>query len=194
MKVASHSSLEYKIALAVLKLAAKYDWHMITPEQISKTTRVPLSQVKRFFSSPDTRLRVILRYIDSEMIKSVGKINSKSSLHDRLFEILMARFDVLQSHRKGIISIAAACRKDPKLLQTLLQAQWLSMQKVFQLAQLDQKSTLKITKWISVFSLYHLVLWYWQHDHTKDMAKTMAVLDRVLRLGDKLYNPTFITD
>jgi len=194
MTKSSALSPDNKIARAALKLAARHAWDDLTLAQIAKTAKLTLPQVRKHFSDTHSIIPAIVRLIDDETAKAVGKVDPRDSAHDRLFEILMARFDALQSHRAGILSIAKACRGSPQRAHAVLKAQRESMQKMFQLAHLETGGAHRIVHQMGLYILYLLVLFRWQQDRTKDMAPTMATLDRALKLAESIRNHTIIMD
>jgi AcrR family transcriptional regulator len=177
---AKEPSLERKIALAALKCAAKEPWHDVTLVQIAETAKAPLKQVQKLFPDTANILPAIVRLIDADMTKAVGKTDRKTSVHDRLFEILMARFDALQQHRAGILSLASACRQIPSLAKALLKAQWESMRLVARLARLEEEGAHDLLRRAGLLAIYHVILCRWVLDDSADLAKTMAALDRTL--------------
>ena len=63
-------------------------------------------------------LKNINRYVDNSLIEKTKNIES-SSTKDMLFEVLMARFDILQENRISFIKIFEALKKSPKKILKL---------------------------------------------------------------------------
>jgi ubiquinone biosynthesis protein COQ9 len=183
--------IENKIALAALKLAAHKPWAEVTLGQIAKAADVPVARLKKLFPSTEDILPAIVRVIDSETARNVGKLNRKTPAHDRLFETMMARFDSLQSHRSGIISIADACRNAPPLVLKLLPAQMNAVEHLLSLSLPGQGRALGLLRKTWLFAIYLLALHRWIQDDTADMAKTMSFIDRSLRKGEKIMKRYF---
>ncbi len=178
-------SIEKKICDAALKLSASHHWQTLTLQQISKTAKVPLTETKKIFTNKADILPEIVHQIDDEVVR-IGKINARNSPHDRLFEVMMARFDILQSHREGVLAIFAATKRSPPLALPILQAQWQSMPKMLKLAHLVPKGIPSSAMCFGLLAIYQLTLCVWLKDGTVDMSKTMAVLDRRLRYAGYL--------
>ncbi|MDD5585717.1 MAG: hypothetical protein PHY92_02020 [Alphaproteobacteria bacterium] len=183
---ADDKRFESRVALAALKLAAKKPWAEITPEQIAKAAKAPVPILKKRFPETASVLPVIVSLIDAETKKNTGAVDRKATAHDRLFEVMMARFDALQTHRSGITSIAGACRQKPDLALKLLQAQSSSVQSMISLAHLKKDGAIGLIQSAGVMAIYHLALRRWMSDDTHDLAKTMSFLDRMLRNGEKV--------
>lgn len=180
--------LDQKISDAIFKLAARHTWHEITFDQIAKAAKIPAKQIKQRYADTNALLPLMVAAISGATMKTLGNPDKRAALHDRLFEALMARFDVLQKHREAILNLAAAAHRDARVARHLARAQ---MQAI--------KSTLLWADEISDsgnFSLSSTVLWVvylasfrvWKNDETLDMSKTMAALDRYLRLAMRVLN------
>src|SRR5208283_4486841 len=103
-----------KIAEAALQLAASRGWRGVTLEHIAKATKIPQTRIKALYADRDAILPLLVDFISAKAISVLSKPDKTSPPHDRLFERMMARFDVLQEHRKAILSIAAAARGDSR--------------------------------------------------------------------------------
>jgi AcrR family transcriptional regulator len=187
----SASGSEKKICDAALKLATSQSWDKVTLEQIAKAAKVPLPQLQKIFADTNAILPTIIRLIDAETADSVGKPNAKAPPRDRLFEVMMARFDVLQAHRKAITGIMAAARRNPRMLRYVAPAQWQSMRHMLALAGIkpgDGKEPIVVA---GLLAIYGLTLCAWRKDDSIDMARTMAMLDRCLRHAGRISEMIF---
>ncbi len=177
---------EAKICEASLKLAAQKTWSSLTLEQIAKAAKIPLAQMQKQFAGKNQIVAALIRYADEQTAASIGKTDPRAAPRDRLFAILMARFDVLQNHRKAILTILDAVRSDSSLACLILPAHWHSMRKMLELARLDSTGIQEQAVTAGLVGIYYRVLWAWRQDQTTDMAKTMAALDQALRLAGRL--------
>jgi AcrR family transcriptional regulator len=180
-----------KLVTAALKLAASHDWKQITLEQAAKAAKVPAAQAVKLFPTANDLLTAIVARIDGETAASVGKPLTQGTAHDRLFEVMMARFDVLQKHRPAIRRIIAATKHDPSLACILLPAHKEAMRKMLALSALKEEGIKEALAIAGLLAIYAASLYSWERDDTKDMAQTMAVLDRNLRRADKLATLLF---
>lgn len=174
---------ETKIAQAALVCASERAWADVTLEQIAKTAKIQLRHIEDLFPDTLAVLSAIIRYIDAEAIHTTGKPNRKDTLHDRLFAIIMARFDVLQEHRKAILSITKTI--EPLVLLTLLEELWTSAKKTLHHARSRQKKEQNTLHQATLLLIIAATFSYWKNDTSKDMARTMAALDRFLSYGKK---------
>ena len=104
---------------------------------------------------------------------------------DRLFDILMERFDILNEDRQAIISILNAVTLDPH--QMVISMPWLckAMGIVLELADIPShgwQGGLRIT---GLTIVYIKTLRVWIGDDSSDMAMTMAALDKNLGYAER---------
>ncbi len=177
---------DYKIIEAALKLAARKPWNALTLEEIVKAANVPVSHLKKTFSSPNDLLPHIARYVDNKAALTVGAINRASPISDRLFQVLMTRIDVLQNQRRAFLGIIDACFYDPSLFLILFKPLMSSMQQSFDLAKADKKGHSGTGKKLGLLAVYVATVLRWKYDISRDLSPTMASLNKWLLLcGDR---------
>jgi len=184
---------ENKIIEAALQLAARQDWSKLTLDHIAKAAKLSPAVVKKHFHGKNALLPAVVRWVNRETLATIDKLDLKASPHDRLFEVMMARLDVLQSHRRAILGIIAGSRRDPSALQYLLPVQTEAMRLMLNAARLQQKGLREIFSVTGLLGVYILTLCVWRTDNSPDMSKTMAVLDRYLRRAGALTEILFRT-
>jgi hypothetical protein len=103
--------------------------------------------------------------------------------HDILFDILMARFDIMQKHRPAITGMAKAARHDRTLACALGRATIDGTYCVIEIVKITHPPRPALAA--GIIAIYSWAFLAWQHDSSRDMARTMAALDRGLRLASK---------
>lgn len=177
--MSKRKDIRKSICAAAIKLAGKQPWKSVSLSQISKETKLPLAQIKKTYSNTSAILPDLIRNTDKEVILRAN-VNLEDSAHDRLFEVLMTRFDVLQKNRKSILSIAHACKNEPAVLHLIFRAQIESMQNILMHTNLLEVGAVGMAKIFGLFVVYQYAFAQWTKDETKDMSKTMAALDKSL--------------
>jgi len=175
-----------RIIVATLKLMAQKDWGNCTLGDIATLAKVPQAAVQKTFQNKDEILPLLVEYFDSEVSRAIGKNLEKGTPEDRLFEVMMARFDVIQSHRTALLRFLHSVKHDPSPLRFLVPAQMKSMQKMLCIAGLGQEEPQNTLAVLGLGAVYLASLYCWQKDHSKDMTATMASLDRGLKRAEKL--------
>jgi ubiquinone biosynthesis protein COQ9 len=171
------------IAAAALKLAARAGWVDVTIDAIARETKQSVNLFRKRFVATTDLVPLIAEEIDREAFAAVS---GSGMPHDVLFDLLMARFDVLQKHRKAILSMAEAARRDPRLARALACATIDGIYRVIDAAQADEKAIPPRPVFAAgVGAIYGFAFHVWRKDESRDMAKTMAAVDRGLRFAGK---------
>ncbi len=177
------SSEKAKIAQAALQLAAAKGWEQVRLQTILKQARLGSKSGSGIASKRD-----ILPLIADEVTrKALSEAEGGSgSSHEILFDLLMARFDVLQRNRKGILSIAQAARREKEtalaLGRVVLKGMYATAAAAKSAGKVKMPAALLAAGLLPVYAYAFLI---WRRDTSRDMSKTMAALDRALRVPKK---------
>lgn len=170
-----------RLADAALHVAAR-GWAQVTAARLAKTASCTAGEAADFLSNPCQTMRSIAGFITRQTLKNYTPDN-QSSPRDALFELLMLRFDVLQSYRAGILAIAESGKRDATLAMALAAAQPPQWQAMLLAARIRQITPLHLA---GLGAIYVCALQSWHHDTSTDMSKTMATLDKQLRRAERL--------
>ncbi|MBI1272599.1 MAG: TetR family transcriptional regulator [Alphaproteobacteria bacterium] len=166
----------------VLALAARHGWAALTMAQIARAAKTSTAKLKQRFPGKADLLRAIIGHFDTMMCK--GKAEG-DTMRDRLFDILMRRFELMQPHRTGITRIMDEAREDPSLLCTIAPALRGTVLAALRAAGEGGNGTIKgklgsETKAAGLGMVCLYAGFAWHNDTSRDLAKTMAALDRGL--------------
>ena len=180
------TQIRYTILEAALNLAEELPWKDLTLAQIAKACRMPTGQVTSVFATVDDIILSIMPYFDAAVADDVGAIDINQPVHDRLFDVIMTRFDLLQKHRQAVLNCINAARQSPTLLNKLGCQHITSMQKILHVAGIEVDPAKRLFALAGLELAYMQALWIWQKDTSPDMSKTRASLDRNLRFANKI--------
>ena len=144
--------------------------------------KVSAQDVSAHYKTRDAIIPDIIRHIDKKLAANFKGRKLDGSIRDNLFEVLMARFDLLQEHRSAHISIAKALRLNPLQAFTLLGVIKHSMAETFKILGVDANTT----QVAGLTALFLVTSYAWERDASADLSKTMAALDKNLNRADKL--------
>lgn len=175
-----------KLIDAALDLAETRRWQDITLSAIAAHAAVPLGEALLSVSNRTRLIAALGRRIDAAVLSSLEKDPLDGSVRDKLFDLLMRRFDSLDSRRPAIASIAAGVARDP-LSMACLGAQFLtSMSLMLETAGISAdgcKGALR-AKGLGAIQLFALRAWL--KDTDPGLAATMSALDKGLRRAESL--------
>lgn len=166
-----------KAVNAALELAAERGWTRTTLSDIAEKAGVPLHELHEHFDDRCDILAAWGRRIDHAALENAGRAEPGLSPRDRLFDLLMERFEVLNQNRDAATSILSSFRADPKQAVIGLPHLGRSMSWMLEAAGIGTGGIKGAVKVAGLTALYLKTLKTWMDDNSPDMGKTMAALD-----------------
>jgi len=179
--------MKQKLIQTSLDLAADSGWSNISMDDIIIAADVDMAAAKALFDDKDMLLAAYARDLDLRLEAAFSKANDDCT-RDRLFDIVMERFDMLNDNRAGVISILNSLTLDPGYAAQSLPLLCRSTSAMLALAGYQVEGWKSYFKISAFTGLYFKILRDWIKDDSADMAPTMASLDRALGLFEKLDN------
>ena len=172
--------LEKKIAEDTLKKLYKQSWDKLTLDDVLDNK----VKKRKIINTKNDLLKNINRYVDNSLIEKTKNIES-SSTKDMLFEVLMARFDILQENRISFIKIFEALKKSPNKILKLFPSFLESMIVTAELAKFNVNGVKGAIRLKGLFLVYLITFYSWIDDNTFSLEKTMNALDKNLDQAEK---------
>jgi AcrR family transcriptional regulator len=175
---------------ALLRMVAAGGWRDLSYADIAKDAGLSLAAAYEAYPSKAAILTGIGRDIDARLFASLEDDPLDGSPKDRLFDLLMRRFDVLNDHREAYAALAW------ELPRTPVEAGCLALQLRRSLANMLEAAGLSASGLRGAFrieglgALYAYALRVWLKDETADLSKTMAELDKRLGQVERYMNMT----
>jgi AcrR family transcriptional regulator len=173
-----------------LRLAAERGWHDLSLAEIAEAAGLPLGKAYQVFSSKQAILEGFARGIDAEVLADETMEQDwgqdESSARDRLFDVMMRRFDALQPYKAGLGNILYDQARDPLAALCGLQQLLRSMAAMLEAARISSSGVKGLIRTKGLAAIYLATLRIWLRDDSPDMAKTMASLDGHLRRVEAL--------
>lgn len=184
----SEKTLKDRAIDAALDLAARMPWDAITMTDIADKTHTSLAELSDIFDDKTDILIAYGRMIDKKVLAIHVNPDPSSPERDRLFEILMERFDILNDNRAAVISILKSFTLDPKQAVIGLPHLGRSMAWMLEAAGIDTNGIKGAVKVTGLTAVYLNTLYHWMKDDSGDLPKTMAALDCGLSRAEQLAN------
>ena len=169
-----------KIAKKTLKLLEKNSWEKIT------LLKVLEKQKDKSIKNKNDLLININRYFDF-MLKQNLVMLEKSTTKDMLFEVFMARLDILNQYRASIKNLLKYFSSNPHKLVKLLPSFGDSIILISSLSNIDVNGIKGLAKIKAIFLLYVIIIYTWNKDETESLEKTMTTLDKYLNNLEKIF-------
>ena len=178
-----------KILDSVLTLLDQGEsWGNISFDQIAKEVNVSATDVTSIFADKNDIFPSLLTRVDAQMEQECDNHLLKEKPHDRVFEVFMIRFDILNQNRIAWRHLFFETFKNPPLFRKALPHFHNSMDIVLRICDLNGRNgTSPLPLRTGALALVYLnAVRVWLNDETTDMAPTMAELDRGLTRLDKV--------
>jgi len=171
---------EKKIAQQTLDILKKKSWRALSLDKALKNNKNKNIDINSKFDL----LKNINRYVDNMLIKKIRSIEN-SSTKDMLFEVLMARFDILQLNRKSFLEIYKVFKKKPQYFIKLLPSFLESMIVTAELSKYNVNGLKGTIRLKGLMLVYFVTFFQWMDDKNSSLEKTMTALDKNLDQSEK---------
>jgi len=171
---------------AALALAQTEGWRDVSLADIAAAAGVPLSDALQVTPSKTAILRAFSQQVDAQVLNGLDDEDRDAPARDRLFDVLMSRYDVLWPYRPALRAILQDLPRDPGALAAALSPALESVHWMLEAADLDTSGVRGALRVRGVALIYAANLRVWLAEDDRDMAKTMADLDRRLRRAETL--------
>ncbi len=181
----SDTDIREKIIESAMALAAEQGWEHTTLRDMAEKAGLSLMDLHAHARDKTDILVMLGRAIDARVLEGATQEGTEDSAHDRLFDVLMERFEVLNDYRAGIVAVLHSFLPDPKQAVISLPHLCRSMTWMLEAAGIDTAGIGGAAKVAGVTAVYLKVLKTWRDDETPDLSTTMAALDRDLGRAER---------
>lgn len=174
------------IVAATLHEAAAIGWREVTLTGVAARAGMTLSAL---LHEAPTKAHLALRFlkdVDRATLDAGGDPDPSDSAKDRLFEIIMRRFDVLNRHKDGARAIARGVARDPATALMLACRVDKSAAMMLGAAGIDASGLCGLARIQGFKAIFLSAGRAWMKDDSADLAETMAAVDRALGQADRL--------
>lgn len=168
---------------AALRLAAERGWADLALADIAVAAKLPLADLYASYPSKTAILAGLSRQVDREVLAGL-KSSSDESTRDRLFDLLMKRFDALLPYRDGLSAVARDLGRDPVAALCGLGQFARSMALMLEAAGVSSSGFAGVLRTKGLGAIYLATMRDWFRDDSTDKARTMAALDARLRRAE----------
>jgi len=175
-----------KIVDAFMALAETHRYDDITLTAVAERASVDLATLRGAYDSKLAMIEDFARRIDLAVLKDGDEDMGEEPARDRLFDVIMRRFDALAPYKSALKSLLRSARRDPVLAVSLNRISVVSQNWMLSAAGIETGGWLGLAKVQGLVIAYGRVFQVWLKDEDPGMARTMSALDRELRRGENL--------
>lgn len=177
---------ERKVIEAALRLAAERGWNRVGLADIAQGAGLSLDRLHALFRSKEALLCAFARMIDRKVLSERDPELAEEPARERLFAVMMARFDAMRPYKPGLRAVLEATACDPMALGCGAAQLASSMAWMLEAAGLSSSGVRGAVRVKGLAAIQLATLRVWFADESEDMAATMAALDRHLRRAEQV--------
>jgi AcrR family transcriptional regulator len=174
-----------EILNAAFALIRDSGWSRLDLRDIARRANMTLAELYGHVTNKHELLCLFSRHVNEAVLHVAAfDTDANETPRERLFEVLMARFDVLAPFKSGLKKIAGDLPRDPAaaiLIAAMLPS---SMGWMMEAAGVALTGPLAPARVLILTGLYARVLRVWLDDDSEDNGKAMAELDRLLKKAE----------
>ena len=179
-----------RIIDATLARVASEGWRHLSLAAIADAAELPILRVYRTFGSKRAILRGLYRRVDAAALAEPPPAEPAERPRDRLFDLLMRRFDTLRPYKPTLEVLRRELPGDPATVlcagaSLLRSMRWMLEATNISTGGFRGALAVKLTA-----AAYLSTMRVWQRDDSPDLARTMAALDARLRRIEPWLAPT----
>tara|TARA_R110002072_G_scaffold29333_5_gene92965 strand:+ start:134 stop:721 length:588 start_codon:yes stop_codon:yes gene_type:complete len=180
------TDIKQKIIDSALELAAEQGWEFVTLRDIATHAKIKPAVLYDIIDHKGDILILLGKMIDRRVLEDISiSEDDASSPRDRLFDIMMDRYEILNEYKEGLISILEFNKCDPKHIIISFPYLCRSMSWMLESVGIETEGMKGALKIAGLSGVYIKVLKVWENDDSADLSKTMAALDKALESVEK---------
>ncbi len=174
-----------QVLTAAMELASSGRWAQISLSDIARAADIDLSELRALFPSKSAILAAYFADIDRRVLSQDYGFEAEDTPRDRLFEVLMSRFDALTPHRMAVDAFSRDLPADPIGALCLFPTALTSMIWMLEAAGILSSGPFGLLRAKGLLAVWLITERVWLGDDSPDLGPTMAALDRNLRRAEK---------
>ncbi len=176
---------EKRLVEAAMSLAADKPWQEVGYREIAAQAGVPLAEAWKAAPGRQSILRHLSHMADQAVLKEPAALDDGDA-RDRVFDVLMRRFDALRPYRSGLASVASAMSGDPAASLSGGLGLLNSMRAMLLAAGLKTEGLGGLLRAKGLALIWLASARTFLKDESEDLAPTMAALDSQLRRAERM--------
>ncbi len=172
-------------AEAALRLAGTVGWRHVRLEEVADEAGVTLGDLRRVAADKTDLLARFIRHIDAEVLAEESGFRPEDSVRDRLFDLLMRRFDALDPYKAGVDSAFQDTLRDPISALRIAPAGVQALGWYLEAAGESADGPIGALRLKGLAAVWLSALRAWFRDESADLSHTMKALDQGLARAEQ---------
>ena len=167
---------------AFLGLIAEKGFADVTLRAVAQSAGLGFADLYQYFPNKVALVAAFLARIDAAVLAATSAASDpEESARDRLFDVMMRRYDALRPHRAALRALRRAGQRDPLFALAIAPAVQRSMAAMLESAALPTDGWAGALRQNGLVAVHGAVSRVFDQDETGDLSKTMAALDGHLK-------------
>lgn len=171
---------------AFLRLIAEKGYSTVSLREVAEAAGLGVAELYRLYPDKVALASAYMAKTDAEVLAGTPRQSDpEETARDRLFDVLMRRYDVLRPNRTALAALRRAALRDPLLAIELGPALRRSMAAMLEAASLPSDGLAGALRQNGLLAIDYAVARVFDQDDTTDLSKTMAALDGRLKMAER---------
>jgi hypothetical protein len=179
------SSIRRDLARAALSLAGSVPWREVTLIRLADAAARPVSDF--YGATLGEAVDCVEEAFDRAIADATDELDPKQTVRDRLFELIMRRFEAMEPHREAVLAMEHGLDRDPTLMASAHQRHVRCARWVLAIAGMEADGMTGQARAQGLGVIIGQARAAWRGDSAGDFAKTMASLDKNLRRAEEMF-------
>ncbi|WP_421996527.1 TetR/AcrR family transcriptional regulator [Reyranella sp.] len=171
---------------AFITLVAERGFVDVTLPDVAEAAGIGLADLHRVHADKVALTAAFMARVDGQVLGGTStRRDPEETPRDRLFDVMMRRYDALRPYRETLRAIRRAATRDPLLAIAIGPALRRSMGAMLQAAGLPSEGLAGAVRENGLLAIHYAVSRTFDRDETEDLSKTMAALDSRLKVAER---------
>lgn len=171
---------------AFIRLIAEKGFADVALREVAEAAGLGLAEFYKLYPDKVALVAAFMARIDVEVLAATPtKSDPEETARDRLFDIMMRRYDALRPYREALAAVRRASQRDPILVLALGSALRRSMAAMLEAASISSEGLAGALRQNGLLAIHAAVSRVYEKDETSDLSKTMAALDTRLKTAER---------
>ena len=170
-----------QILSAALVLIADHPWRGISMEMIAEASGASLTTVYKYYPAKLDLVSGFIERINKRLLAAHDFKDRNEPKRDRLIDVLMRRFELLDPNKRAVRSIIIGSVFDPYSTLSLLPTFNKAMAWSLEAAGLNASGFAGLIRIKAVSLIYLSTMRVWLKDESEDLSSTSSYLDQSIR-------------
>lgn len=175
-----HAAAATRAAEAALTLAAREGWRHVRLADVAAEAGLTLGDLRGVVRDKTDLLRHFLAARDAEVLAEDAGFTAEDGVRDRLFDLLMRRFDALDPYKDGLRGALEDVMRDPIAAMRLAPDGTAALGWYLEAAGVSADGPLGAVRVHGLGLVWLAAVRVWLGDDSADLAATMKALDQAL--------------